>query len=88
MMGSAWEARQTYQRIHALGCEAAVRQLADAGQQAVGADGHKGNVQVRGIHILPWRKVLVATRDLHVYESLLGTLASPAELCNSINLKF
>lgn len=50
--------------IHGVGGEAACEDLANAGQQAAGADGHEGDVQIRRIHILARRQVLVAARDL------------------------
>lgn len=67
LLSMFWRQKGTHHGVHALWREAAVRQLAYAGQQAVGADSHEWDVQVWSIHILPGWQIFVATCDLHAH---------------------
>ena len=52
--------------IHTVVAEFASCGLGDAEEHDIGADGHEGDVQVRGINILPWGLVPVTPTDLHM----------------------
>lgn len=54
----------THRGIHGVRGESPCDHLADAGQEAAGAECHEGNVQVRRIDILARREIFVAASNL------------------------